>query len=315
MPENNLNEEKIKEFVQKSEVPANDVVGAPLTPTTGAKLPWQKTAELHDVQNEIGWEKLKLTDLPTQGLFYPEGTEITIRSATGGEIRHWSTLNEEDLSSLDDMLNWVLEKCCNVKYPNNRLSSWRDIKEVDRFYIILAIRERTFVKGENQLQVKVSESNRIDVVKDMISYITFDDQLMQYYSPEERCIVFTQKNGKKLRVYLPSAGVTNWLKQYIIRKRQMQEPIDEDFVNFAPFVIGDWRGLNDATYEKAVMESNSWSDLEVSLLTETRKIFSDTIDPVIKYRDEKGGERVIPLNFQGGIKSLFLVSNPFSKLA
>lgn len=315
MSENNLNEEKLKDFVEKTEGPKEAVIGAQLTPVTGVKLPWQATAELHDTQNEIGWEKLRITDLPTQGLFYPEGTEISIRSATGGEIRHWSTLNEEDLSALDDMLNWVLEKCCNVKYPNNKLSTWRDIKEVDRFYIILAIRERTFVKGENNLQVKVSETNRIDVVKDMISYITFDEQLMQYYSPEERCIVLPMKTGKKLRIYLPSAGVTNWIKQYIIRKRQMQEPVDEDFINFAPFVIGDWRGLNDATYEKMVMDSNNWTDLEVSLLTETRKIFSDTIDPVIKYRDEKGGERVIPLNFQGGIKSIFLISNPFGKLA
>jgi hypothetical protein len=51
------------------------------------------------------------------------------------------------------------------------------------------------------------------------------------------------------------------------------------------------------------------------MLTEIRKIFSDTINPVIKYRDEKGGERVIPLNFQGGIKSIFLISNPFGELA
>ena len=317
MPEvNNQNEEKAKDFVEKTEKPAeNIVVGTPLTPVTGVRLPWQVSQEKRDLQNEIGWEKLKITDLPTQGLFYPDGTEITIRSAAGGEIRHWSTLNEDDLSALDDMLNYVLERCCNVKYPNNKLSTWRDIKEVDRFYILLAIRERTFVKGENQLQVKVSETNRIDVVKDMVNYITFDDRLMQYYSPEKRCIVLNFKNGRKIDVHLPSTGVTNWLKQYINRKRQMQEAIDEDFLNFAPFVIGDWRGLNDQTYEKFVLDSNNWSNSEISMLTEIRKIFSDTINPVIKYRDEKGGERVIPLNFQGGIKSIFLISNPFGELA
>ena len=317
MPDSNLNEEKIKNFVEKTEkTEKTDItVGPPLTPVAGVKLPWQVSEERQALQNEIGWEKLKITDLPTQGLFYPDGTEITIRSATGGEVRHWSTLNEDDLSALDDMLNYVLERCCNVKYPNNKLSTWRDIKEVDRFYILLAIRERSFVKGENQLQVKVSETNRIDVQKDMISYVTFDERLMQYYSSEKRCIILPFKTGRKIDVHLPSAGVTNWLKQYITRKRQMQEAIDEDFLNFAPFVIGDWRGLNDQTYEKFVLDSNNWSNAEISMLTEVRRIFSDTINPVIKYQDEKGGERVIPLNFQGGIKSLFLISDPFSELA
>jgi hypothetical protein len=314
MNENLNNEEKLKEFVQSQEGSSpTSSIGVPLsaspTPSTF------KATGVHDTLNELGWEKIKISDLPTQGFFYPDGTEINIRSATSGEIRHWSTLNEEDLSALDDMLNYVIERCSNIKVPGNQFASWRDLKEVDRFYIILAIRERTFVKGENRLQVKVSENNKIDVIKDMVDYITFDERLMRYYSPEERCLVLTFKTGKKLRVYLPSVGVTNWLKQYIQRKRQQQENIDEDFINFAPFVIGDWRGLNDASYEKYVLDSISWSNAEISLLTEIRKIFADTINPVIKYRDEQGGERVIPLNFQGGIKSIFLISDPFAELA
>jgi hypothetical protein len=306
MPENN--EEKLEKFVQQNE----GQIGPTITPIPGI-IP-TPVSQGRDPQNELGWERIKITDLPTQGLFYPEGTEIVIRSASSAEIRHWSTLQEDDLSALDDMLNYVIERCCNVKYPGNKSSSWRDIKEVDRFYILLAIRERTFVKGENQLQVKVSETNKMDVVKDMVDYITFDERIMKYYSPEERCISLTFKNGKKHRVHLPSVGVTNWLKQYIQRKRQMGEPIDEDFINFAPFVIGDWKGLNDTTYGKYVFDSNNWSSGEISLLTEIRKIFADTINPVIKYKDESGGERIIPLNFQGGIKSLFLISDPFSQL-
>jgi hypothetical protein len=109
--------------------------------------------------------------------------------------------------------------------------------------------------------------------------------------------------------------VTNWLKNYINRKTQMQEPFDEDFLNFAPFVIPDWRGLNDGTYEKFIQESLNWSNAEISMLTEIRQIFADTINPVINYKDEQGGERTIPLNFQGGIKSILLISDPFSELA
>jgi hypothetical protein len=313
-----IEEDKIKEFVEKQEganQPAAPQVGAPLTQTDKTNLPWQKSEEKISLGNQIGWDKLNVKDLPTQGFFYPEGAEIAIRAATTGEIRHWSTLNEDDLSSLDDMLNYILERCCTIKFPGDSLSSWKDIKEVDRFYILLAIRERTFVKGENVLQVKVSETKKIDVSKDMVDYITFDDRLMSYYNPEKRSISLKFKTGKTLDVNLPSVGVTNWLKNYINRKQRQQESFDQDFLNFAPFVIKDWRGLNDASYERFVYESQNWSNAEISMLTEIRRIFADTINPVIKYRDEQGGERIIPLNFQGGIKSILLISDPFSQLA
>ncbi|HRT03250.1 MAG TPA: hypothetical protein P5513_04870 [Candidatus Diapherotrites archaeon] len=314
-----IEEDKIREFVQnqekgETETP-NKQVGPPITETDKSKLPWQKSEEQISLGNQIGWEKINMKDLPTQGFFYPEGTEIAIRSATTGEIRHWSSLNEEDISALDDMINYIIERCCTIKFPGNKFSSWKDIKEVDRFYILLAIRERTFVKGENVLQVKISETKKIDVTKDMVDYITFDDRLMRYYDPEKRCFSLKFKTGKVLNVYLPSVGVTNWLKNYIIRKQNQMEAFDKDFINFAPFVIPDWRGLNDSSYEKFVYESQNWSNAEISMLTEIRKIFADTINPVIKYRDEQGGERSIPLNFQGGIKSILLISDPFSELA
>lgn len=320
-------EEKLKKFAEEKEgtppkeakvTPVkskSDSVGAPITKTNTENLPWQKDPEQIALGNEIGWQQLNLKDLPTQGLFYPEGTEIAINAASAGEIRHWSTLNEEDLASLDDMLNYVIERCAKVKAPGGIGSSWKDLKEVDRFYILLAIRERTFVKGENKLQVKVSETSKIDVNKDMVDYITFDDRLMERYNSQKRCISLPFKTGKTIDVHLPSVGVTNWLKNYVIRKQQMNEAFDQDFLNFAPFVIGDWRGLNDATYEKFVYESTNWSNAEISMLTKIREIFADTINPVIKYRDEQGGEREVPLNFQGGIKSIFLISDPFSELA
>ena len=320
-------EDKLKQFVEEKEgspssetkiTPANtkeNQVGPPIIDTPKDNLPWQKSKEHVALANEIGWSQIPLTELPTKGLFYPEGTEIAIKAATTGEIRHWSTLQEDDLSGLDDMLNYVIERCAALKFPGG-ISSWKDFKEVDRFYVLLAIREKTFVKGENALQVKISETKKMDVQKEMVDYITFDDRLMKYYDTQKRCISLQfKKTGKILDVNLPSVGVTNWLKNYVQRKSQMQEAFDSDFLTFAPFVISEWRGLNDATYEKFIYDSQNWSAAEISMLTKVRDIFADTINPVIKYKDEQGGERTIPLNFQGGIKSIFLISDPFSELA
>jgi len=336
MTEQNSNEKKLEEYAKRIEEhrasdtakvssvkdqppvgetgpPSQKTVGGPIEDTAHIKKPWEKSKEEVDFKSQLGWQKLPIKDLPTQGLFYPEGAEVTIRSATAAEIRHWSTINENDLSAIDDMLNYIIERCAKIKYPNQN-ASWRDIKEVDRFYILLAIRELTFVNGENKLQVKTSESSKIDVTKDMVDYISFDERLMKYYSPEERLIILPFKTGKKIKINIPSIGITNWLKNYINRKRQYNEVIDEDFINFAPFVILDWRGLNDETYSKIIIESHNWTASEISMLTEVRRIFTDTVDPVVRYRDEEGGERTVPLSFQGGLKSIFLVSDPFGEL-
>src|ERR1035437_9901756 len=142
-------EKNLEEYVNQTE----NQIGPALTPTAGLKSNQDRSENEISQGNRLGYQKIPIQDLPTQGLFYPEGTEIFIRAANGGEIRHWSTLDDGDLSSLDDMLNYVIERCVTYK-TTGAYSSWKDIKEVDRFYLILAIREYTFFKGENKLQVK-----------------------------------------------------------------------------------------------------------------------------------------------------------------
>lgn len=323
-------EEILKEFADKNEnvkeqskeQPKDKVkdsqIGPGIEETPDAPpMPWQKEAQVkRELGNNLGWIPIKIEDLPTRGLFYPEKTEIAIRAASGGEIRHWSTLQEDDFSALDNMLNYIIERCVTIKPTNPEDShlSWKDIKEVDRFYLLLAVHELTFAEGENNLQVKIADNKNINVQKEMVSYISLDPRLMRYYNDKERCFILTPKGGKPIKLDIPSIGVTQWLKNYIIRKQTMGEPIDEDYLNFAPFIIRDWRGLNDNVYNNFVEESYRWNVTIISLLVHVKKLFSDTVDPVIRYTDEGGMEQVAPLNFQGGIKSLFLISDPFAEL-
>lgn len=308
-------EKKLQEFVLNEEqktVNLNNLSDtAPIIAAT--KLPFQKREEQISANNQIGWQSLPIQDLPTKGMFYPSDATVSIRSATAQEIRHWSTINEEDLSTLDDMLNYVLERCVAYKQDGSP-ASWKYIKEIDRFYILLAVREYTFVKGENHLQVKTSETSTINVRKEMIDFIQFDEKLIKYYDSEKRCFKLNFKTGESVEATIPSVGVTNFLKHYINRKQQEGLSFDMDFISYAPFVIKDWKGLNDHTYEQLVLESNNWSISQISVLTKLKDLFIDTVNPIVKYIDEGGAERHAPLNFLGGIKSIFLISDPFGEL-
>ena len=168
-------------------------------------------------KDNLGYLKLDVKSLPTQGMFYPEGTEISIRAARGSEIKHWSTMNDQDtaqLSQVDDILNYIIEKCVSVKMPGILGSNWRDLKDVDRFYILLAVREFTFLDGDNELLVPVSEGKNIPVQKEMIDFIEIPEKILKYYSPQDRCFVFELTNGKTIRMHIPSLGTTQWLKNY-----------------------------------------------------------------------------------------------------
>jgi hypothetical protein len=267
-------------------------------------------------RDNIGWLKLDTKSLPTQGLFYPEGFEISIRAARGEEIKHWSTMNDQDinqLSRVDDILNYMIEKCCNVKNPEKPGNCWKDLKNVDRFYILLAIKEFTFLDGENELMVPVSEDKQIPVVKEMIDFIHIPEDVMKFYNSDEKCFIFNI-SGNVIKMYIPSLGVNEWLKRYVAGKINAKEGYDEDFITYAPMLINDYRNLSQRAYEEMVAASRLWGYKEWSVLSHVTTALGGSTEPKFKYMDENGSEVEIPLTFRGGIRSIFVISNPLSSI-
>ena len=285
-----------------------------------ARLNGRSEAEFNDglqYQDNLGYLTIPVDTLPTMGLFYPQGTKIYIRAARGEEIKHWSTMNDQDsaqLSQVDDILNYIIEKCVTVKVPGDVAGSWRDLKDIDRFYLLLAVREFTFLDGDNELMVPVSEGKNIPVTKEMIDFITIPDEIMKHYSPEERCFIFNLKTGRTIRMHIPSLGATAWLKNYAQAKNMAREGFDTDFILYAPMLIADFRGLSQRAYEEMVEESQMWTGKEWSLIGYVRDTLAAAAAPKIKYQDENGQEVTIPLTFRGGIKALFTIQDPLSIL-
>ena len=128
------------------------------------------------IMADIGWLNINIENLPSKGSYYPTGTQIAIRAASVSEIRHWSTIDQNDILGMDDMLNYVIEKCCTVKVPG-QISSWKDIKEIDRFYIIFAIREFTFKDGENKIYLPNTGGEKVEIKKEMIQYFSLEENV------------------------------------------------------------------------------------------------------------------------------------------
>lgn len=273
----------------------------------------ERRAELqeHNRSNGNGFLPINVEDLPTKGMFYPKGTRIHIKAATLGDIKHWSSTDETDISSIDEALNEIIKSCCYISYPESdpRYANWKDLLEIDRFYIIIAIHDFTYPPKVNDLRIDINETKEVLVMKDNIEFVKFSDKLMKFYNEEKQCFSFPVKakcfQSGMMDVYLPSVGVTKWLKDYIQTRTQRQEGYDADFISNASLLIRDYRGLNNDSYKALVDSTLDWSGYEWSLITKVRSIIEKAITPVLKYRDESGVEQETPLNFRGGIKSIF----------
>ncbi len=283
------------------------------TPVSLGKVSSYNEQKTETVIEDIGWIKVNLSNLPTQGAFYPQGTEITIRAALSSEIRHWSTIDEEDLFGIDDACNRIAEKCTKIRFQGH-LGSFKDIKELDRFFLIFAIREFTFKRGENNLSVsfkckdcdKVSNKN---ITKEMIPHYIPDEKLQERFSEEERCFHLNLKNGDHLKLFLPSLGVMDFIKSFVKNKAQKGEDYDKPFIRWAPFLFPDWKNLTEKVYQTAVQDSMTWSNEKISVANWFVSAMEKTVSSNLKSKCDCGSEVTAPLTFPGGVKSLFLISD------
>lgn len=287
-----------------------------------------KASHLQQVEKEdtaienIGWVPIKLETLPSQGIFYPVGTQILIRAARGSEIRHWSSLDEEDILSIDDALSRIVDMCCRVRFPGSP-GIFKDIKEIDRFFIVFAIREITFVKGQNTLNAtfectSCGKKDTREIKKEMLKYYTAPEELQKRFSHEERCFHLKlaadgKATGEEIKLYLPSIGVMKFLTTLWKEKRQNKQEVDLAFSKWAPFLFPDWRSLNENSYTHVSQDSMMWSPDKISVVDWFVEEMQKSIKPEVTHKcGGCGTEVTAPLNFR--VKSIFLVPDITGKL-
>ena len=275
---------------------------------------------------DFGWKNLPLSVLPSRGFFYPEGTKIAIRSAEVKEIRHFSTIDEDDLIDLDEKLNFILSKCSTMHFPNEGVVSHKDLKHEDRFFLIMAIRDLTFVQGENRIIITPESkckdkntcpiNNGIELRTGVLSSYDIDQRVMKYYSPSTRNFVFpVRKIGKEITMSVPSIGVMNLVSDFVFECDRRGIEVDESFIKISPFIFDEWRNLGFNQIMQKMVESDDWSKEEFSLyyeLCETIKIGTE-LDINVKC-PTCGAEVTAPITFPGGFKSLFVISDIFGEL-
>jgi len=261
-----------------------------------------------------GYIEIWQEKFPSKGLFYPQGTRFFIRSAQVKEIRHFSTINEQDPFTIDEALNEILKSCLMIRQPNRQMS-FKDLKEEDRIYIIMAVRELTFPKGENQLVLKVpckecNHENEIKVVNDSFEHNEVDEKLMKYYNEETRRFEVQTRSNGTIIITPPSIGLMMEITKYIQKSQQEGKKLDQSFIKVLPYIDTDWRGFNEARIKNLEIEFMSWDTTKYNTmytLTDMCKV--GVKEDLHEICEKCQSEVTTPISFPGGIKSLFVVSD------
>jgi len=154
-------------------------------------------------------KKLEINKLPSQGIFYNDDFNISIKKADMQDIIEYEhRFDKDNLMIVIDCIKRIVSK--NVILDNY---SYLDIKSVDIIFIFLEI-----VKFTTKKEIKIpfisksGEEEFIEFNSKNFNYFNFD-KYMKYYNKDSKDILI---NGYKFSP--PSIGVESSLTQYLSTK-------------------------------------------------------------------------------------------------
>jgi len=280
--------------------------------------------EVRRINDLVGHQKLNLGLLPSAGKFYREDLEVHIRAARVGEIREFSTMNEENPKDIDDRLNNIVASCTKIMYGTQR-GSYKDILEEDRVYVILSIRELTFKEGEAKIMMPIKQkecstsscdsADSVELKTQNLQFQHVDETVEKYYDTINRCYSIETKSHGILKMAPPTIGVMRNMTDYARKKEQEGAGWDKSFLTILPYLQREWRGWSEREIFASIVDLQGWDASKFSIVYRLAEKMRIGIKQEMLHECEScGAEVTVPLVFPGGIKSIFVIYDIDSEL-
>lgn len=309
-------DEQLKKEFEKTQPKEDTVVKEIGKVNLGNNIDLDDDPDVKRINAMIGYHDVPLDTLPSRGRYLPSDARISIRAARVGEIREFSTIDEENLKDVTDKITYIVSQCTKVYYGNTP-GSYKDITASDRIVLITKIRELTFTDGSSSIKIPVPDNAcktvgcrpqpTIDFNTNSLSFVEPPQDLEKYYDSVNRCYNIETKRFGTISIYPPNIGVTMAIINWASEKHKENKKFEEALTELLQFVIKDWRGLSDRMIESKLSEMAGWTTDKFALVYRLVEKISVGIEYNIKTTCANcGGEITVPITFPDGYKSLFV---------
>ena len=206
---------------------------------SNSDIPFVKPTVETAKSTDLHYFNFDIKEMPC-GKYYPTGTVVMVRPAMVKEIQSYSMVDDNNFYDIVEKMNDMLQSCVRLKYPDGKVTSFLEIKDQDRLFLIFMIRELTFQQG-NSLAVNAKcscgEDMQIEMKRDNFVFHEFDEKLERFFDLSTKSFKFKVQNGKDYELSPPCIGIQKSFTDYIIKENNEKRTPNLAFLKIIPFML------------------------------------------------------------------------------
>lgn len=270
-----------------------------------------------------GYILVQQSELPQDGILYPESWKFAHRCPTSKEVAVFSTLNENDHPAILAAIEDLIRKCFIVFDTNKqRQISTGQINDAHRTFFLLKLRDHYLpgnpVKYE-RIDSFCKETTNTYITAKSLKYAELSEKLLKCF--DGRMFTMPYPELEEPIVFLiPTLEITGRIFKYIIRVAQEKEKsgeskgledkliYDKKFLLIAPYLYetGDESMKQIAQKYRAIEQDQDRYKRYVEIATQIK---FDNLEEVDSKCEHCGAVESVQLRFPGGWKNMFINKN------
>lgn len=286
-----------------------DQMESPTTQTdtnTGVMENATRTSDLQFISVDID-------ELPC-GKFYPKGTVLTVRPAQVREIQSYSMVDDNNVYDIVEKMNDMLQSCVRIKFPDNKMGSFLELKDQDRIYTIFLIRELTFQKGSTLAADKdctCGAHNQIELKRQNFKFHDVDEKIAKFYNNSSNNFKFNISNGKTFELTIPNIGIQKAFTEYIIKENAENKKPNMAFLKIIPYMLDNRSSITYEGIKAKLNEFESMDDISFQFLNAAVGKLSLGVEGLSTNCTECGVEVHTEMTFPSGASGIFVIHDAF----
>ena len=250
------------------------------------------------------------------GMFYPVGSSIHVRAAEVKEIQAYSMVDDNNFYDIIEKMNDMLSSCVRIKYSDDRVGSYMDLRDPDRYYLIFLIRELTFQQGSSLTTKTNCECGcevSIELKRENFQFFNINKDIERYFDPSTFSFRFKVKGGKVFNMAPPTIGLQKSFTDYIIKESAEKKKPNLSFLKIIPFLLYDKTSISLDDIKSKLEEFQKMDDISFQFLNKAVEKITFGIEKLRKACGSCGLGVYTDMIFPDGPSAVFVVSDAFEQ--